>query len=149
MDKRGLSLTSLTEAVICILLILFILAFVVIGGDQGMNSLYNQTYNSTFGLTQVTETQNSLNSYQEPLKNGLGSDPTTNAVNGVNLVGSWGMIYSGIQIMLGFVTGGFIQNAIGLMQLGQAGFYLGWALRLLFIFGIAFIIIKILFKVKP
>lgn len=143
-DKRALSLSSLTEAVIGIILILGCLAIVMIG----MNVKYNQNYDSSFGML-TNDTRASLEGYQTPLQNGLSSDASTNAINGVNVVGSWGMIYSGIKIMLDFVTGGFIQNAVGLLHLGQAGLWLGWALRLLFIFGIAFIVIKILFKIKP
>lgn len=143
-DKKALSLSSLSEAVIGILLILLVVAIIIIG----MNVKYDKSYDPTLGLG-TNDTVSALNGYQGSIDTGISTDATTNSLNGVNLVGSWGMVYSGVRIMLDFVTGAFIQNAIGLLHLGQAGTYLGWAFRLLFVFGVAFIIIKLLFKVKP
>lgn len=143
-DKLGLSLSSLTEAVIGIILFLSVLAIIIVG----MNVSYSKSYDATVGLG-TDDTRNAFNDYQGTLESGLASDSSTSAINGVSVVGSWGMVYAGLRMTLDFVTGSFIQNAIGLLRLGEAGVYLGWALRLLFIFGIAFIAIKILFKVKP
>jgi hypothetical protein len=144
MNKKGLSLSSLTEAMIGCILILLLVGIIIIG----MNTSYNQNYDSSVGLG-TNDTITSLNNYQTPLQNGLSTQASNNAINGVNVVGSWGMIYAGITTTLNFATGGFIQNAIGLLQLGTAGVWLGWAFRLLFIFGIVWIVIKLLFKVKP
>lgn len=143
-NKKGLSLSSLSEAVIGIILFLGILAIIIVA----MNVKYGQTYDATIGLG-TNDTKTSFEKYQETLQTGLGSDASTSAISGVNVIGSWGMIQAGLSMALNFVTGGFIQNAIGLLRLGNAGVYLGWAFRLLFIFGIAFIMIKILFKIKP
>lgn len=144
MNKRALSLSSLTEAVIGIIVILSVLAIIIVG----MNIKYSKTYDATLGLG-TNNTKFAFEQYQGTLQNGLASDANTNSINGVSVVGSWGMIQAGLSMALEFVTGGFIQNAIGLLHLGAAGVYLGWALRLLYIFGIAFIMIKLLFKVKP
>lgn len=143
-NKKGSSLSGWTEAGVGIIVFLLCLGIIVVG----LNVEYSKNYDSTFGITS-NSTQASLEDYQQTLETGLEGEAETNAINGINIVSSWGVIRSGLYLVMDMVTGGWIQNAISLLNWGSAGDFLGWGLRLLFIFSIAFIFIKILFKVKP
>lgn len=144
MNKKGASLSGFTEAGIGVLLILGCLVIIV----TQMNLDYNKNYDSTFGMG-TNETKYKFEQYQNTLQEGIGSEASTNSVSGVSVVGSWGIIKAGLSMILDMVSGSWILNMVALLNLGQAGVILGWSLRLLFILAISFIMIKILFKVKP
>jgi hypothetical protein len=143
-DTKGVSLSGWTEAGLGVLLILGCLAVIVVS----MNHDYNKNFDPTFGIA-TNDTLNDMKSYQGTLGTGMEGDASTNQVNGINLVSSWGIIKAGLSIVFNFVTGNWISNFVGLMQLGSIGTLLALILRLLFVFSIGFVLIKILFKVKP
>lgn len=144
MNKKAASLSGFSEAIIGVLLFLSCIVIVMVA----MNHDYGQNYDPTFGIT-TNETANALNNYPGTLQAGMEGEASTNAIQGVNVVSSYGIIKEGLSIVFQFLTGGFIQNAVGLLNLGQAGTILGLSLRLLFILAVGFILIKIIFKVKP
>ena len=143
MNKKGASLAGWTEVAVGVILIMLCVS-VIIGG---MNSQYNKNYDTGFGLPTETS-KSSLNSYKGNLQDSLNGEASTNAIGGVNVVGTWGTIKAGIQMMWDFVNGQWIRNSIRLLNLGTVGDYLGWGLTLLYIFSIGFIFIKLIFKVK-
>jgi len=144
-NKKGASLSGFTEGAIGVLLILFIFGLVII---PSMNYKYGKNFDGTLGIT-TNDTQKELENYQGTLQTGLEGEASENALGGIWVLKSWGIIKAGITMVINFLTGGFIVNAISLLGFGQAGIYLGWAFRLLFIFALGFILIKILFKIKP
>lgn len=138
------SLSGFTEMGIGIMLILFCLGIAV----YSLNSDYDTNLDGTFGInTSATETE--FNNYQGTLQESMEGEATTNSVFGVNVATSWGAVSAGLKMVMNFVTGGFIQDAVGLLNWGSAGTALGLSLRLLFIFALGFIFIKLLFKVNP
>jgi hypothetical protein len=144
MNKKGASLSGWTEGAIGAMLILMCLGIVI----ASLNSQYGKNYDSGFGLpTSTTKTQ--FDAYQGQLQTGLEGEASTNAISGVSVVSSWGIIKGGISMMWDFLNGQWIRNSVNLLQLGDAGTALGWGLTLLYIFSIGFILIKVLFKVKP
>lgn len=144
MNKKGASLSGWTEGAIGVILLLLCVAIVIIN----LNAQYDQNYDSTFGMSSDA-TREKFEDYQGTLQTGLEGEASTNAINGVSLTSSWGIIKAGISLMFDFLTGTWVQNSVALLPLGEAGTWLGWALRLLYIFSIGFILMKILFKVKP
>lgn len=144
MNKRGASLSGWSEAAIGILLILSCITIIIVS----MNIKYGKTEDPFFGMSS-NSTKSQLDNYQTKLSTATEGDPSTSALSTVNVASSWGIVMAGVNIMFDFITGQWVQNAIRLLPLGDAGEPLGWALRLLFIFSIGYIIIKILFKVKP
>jgi hypothetical protein len=138
------SLSSLTEAALGLILIMLCIGIII----GYMNINYSKTYDSSFGIN-VTGDLDRFNDYQGTLQTGMKGEAETNAVNGLSLATAWGIILGGVDAVIKFVTGQWISNAIGLMQLGTAGDYLALILRILLIFSIGFIMIKILFKIKP
>lgn len=137
------SLNGWTEAAIGIMLFLLCLGIVV----TYMNINYGQSNDPTFGIG-TNETMQKFKDYQGTLQAGMQGEAETNALTGISLASSWGIIKAGLSLVFDFVTGAFISNAIGLMNLGQAGVFLGLALRLLYVFSIGFILVKLIFKVK-
>lgn len=144
MNKKGASLSGWSEAALGMILMLGALMIIV----GFMNAKYNQNNDPTFGMS-TNSTLDSFKDYQGTLQTGMEGEASTNSINGVSLVSSWGMIKTGLNIVFNFVTGGWINNAVGLLSLGEIGNNLALILRLLFILSIGFILIKILFKVKP
>lgn len=144
MNKKGASLSGWTEGAVGVMLILMCLGFII----TSMNSQYSKNYDSGFGLP-TDDTKAQFDEYQGQLQTGLNGEATTNSISGVSVVSSWGIIKGGISMMWNFLNGQWIRNSINLLQLGNAGTALGWALTLLYIFSIGFILIKLLFKVKP
>jgi|GEM_PF-6654887 len=142
-NKRGASLSGFTE--VGILVILFLISIGIL--MTAMNLNYSQNYDATFGIS-PNETKGAFEDYQGTLGKGLEGE-ASQVTDGISVLTSWSIIKSGIKMVYNLVTGNFITNAFALMDLGEAGDYLAWAFRLLFIFAIGFIMIKILFKVKP
>jgi len=143
-NKRGASLFSWTEIGVGVILIVACLVIIV----GSMNQSYNKNYDGSFGIA-TNGTLEDFKGYQGTLQTGMSGEATTNAINGVNVASSWGVIKAGLNMAFNIVTGNWINNAIGLLHLGTAGDWLAMGLRLLFIFSIGFILIKILFKISP
>lgn len=143
MNRKAASLSGFSEAIIGVLLFLGCVVTVMVS----MNHDYGTNYDPTFGIA-TNDTATALNNYPDTLKTGVEGEASTNAIQGVNVVAAYGIVKEGLSIVFQFLTGGFIQNAVGLLNLGQAGVMLGLALRLLFILAVGFILIKIIFKVK-
>lgn len=143
-NKKGASLSGWTEGAVGVMLFLICVGIIIVA----MNAQYGQNYDSTFGMSSDT-TKQAFNDYQGKLQQGLEGEASTNAVSGVSVVSSWGIVKAGISMMWDFLNGQWIRNSVALLNLGDAGVALAWALSLLYIFSIGFILIKILFKVKP
>jgi len=143
-NKKGSSLSGWTEIAIGVIIFLGILAIVIVR----MNSLYSETYNPTFNIV-TNETLNSLKGYQGTLESGVAGETAVNIDTGISLSTLGNIIISAVTIMWGVVTGSWIENIIGLLHFGQAGTLLALGLRILFVFSIGFIIIRLILKVKP
>ena len=146
-DKRGVSLSSFTE--VAIFASLFVFMIVIISAD--MNHIYGTGHDLTFGLGGTANTTyNEMSGYQGTLQSGLeNGQAEVNSQTGFSLGTMWGMILGGIQVVGNFITGQWIGPAVGMMQMGSAGNYLAGSLRILFLFGLGYILIKLIMKVKP
>lgn len=144
MNRKGASLSGWTEAGVGLILVLALLAIIVVG----MNTKYGQSNDPTFGFSSST-TKSAFENYQGSLQTGMQGEASTNSINGISVTSSWGIIKAGLSMCWDLVNGQWIYNAVMLLQWGDAGVALAWALRLLFIFSIGFVLIKILMKVKP
>lgn len=142
--KKGVSLTALTEMILGLLLIMAALIIIV----GGMNTQYGQNNDPTFGIAS-NETLNQFAGYQQDVQTGMEGKAETNQQEGISLTSSWGMIKAGLNLVFGFINGQWIYNAIQLLNLGTIGSTVALILRLFFIFAIAFILLKILFKIIP
>lgn len=138
------SLSGWTEAAIGIGLVVAAIGVIIFS----MNVEYGQSYDPTFNIS-TDATQQLLQDYQGTLETGIDGEAQSSAQGGINVVTSWSIIKAGLSMVWSFVTGGFVDNTIGLLPLGNLHTPVSLAFRLLFIFSIGFILIKILFKIKP
>jgi len=146
-DKRGASLSGWTEVGIGVIIIMTCL-IIIIAGSNGMNKLYGKNNDGTFGITTNT-TKYYLDQYQDSLEKGAKGEAESSEITGISVPKAWLIITAGLSIVWDMVSGAWITNSIGLLNLGGAGDVLAWGLRLLFVFSVGFTVIKILFKVKP
>jgi hypothetical protein len=142
-NKKGYSLQGWTEGAVFIILTVLCIGIVVVN----MNVIYDKNYDSTFGISNASF--QAFQDYQSTLEQGMQGEATTNAFTGINLGTTWGMIKQGLIIGFDFVTGGWIENVIALLNLGVAGGYLGLALRLLFVISLGYILLRLIVKVNP
>lgn len=138
------SLSGWTEAGIGVILFMLAIGIVIVS----MNHDYGQNYDPTFGID-TTNDYNNFTNYQGTLAASLQGETTQSDLGGLNLLTSWNIIKSGVSMVWSLLTGQWIVNAVNLIKLGAVGTFLAWGLRLLFIFSLGFILIKLLFKVKP
>ena len=127
-----------------VILIMLCLGIIVAYG----NISYNQNNDPTFMMSSNASLEK-FKAYQGTLEEGMKGEASTSLISGISLSSSWNMVRYGLSVVFDFVTGGWIQNAVGLLGFGEAGIYLALILRLAFVFSIGFILLKILFKVKP
>jgi hypothetical protein len=139
------SLTSWAETGVSVILFLLVLAIIV----TNMNVLYNQNNDPNFGMTGVSKNFGNWSSYQSTIKTGMEGEATTSAFTGVSLGTAWDMLKGGLNIAFSFVTGGWIEWGVNLLQLGEAGTYLAYALRLLFVLSLGFILLRLILKINP
>jgi hypothetical protein len=144
MNKRGVSLTALSEMILGLVLVMACL-LVIVGG---MNNKYGQNNNPTFGIAS-NETLNEFAGYQQNVQTGMEGEATINQQEGISLTSSWGMIKAALNLIFGFINGQWIYNGINLLHLGAIGNTVALILRIFFILAIAFILFKILFKIIP
>ena len=143
MNKKAYSLSGWTEvALATTLFVLLIISLVAY-----MNVTYDQNYDGTFGLSDsVSTTEGELSEYQDTLQQSVIEGQATSSGEGISLTTIWGVLTSGLNIMWTFLTGGFIEQVVGLMRLP---IIVGRILRILFVLSIGFILIKLILKIKP
>ena len=142
-NKKGYSLSGWTEvALFTTLFMLLIISLIAY-----MNVTYDQNYDGTFGLSDSIETtEGELSDYQETLQQNVRQGQATSSGDGISLTTTWSIITSGVGIMWTFLTGGFIEQIVGLMRLPSL---VGRILRILYVLSIGFILIKLILKIKP
>ena len=140
MNKKGYSLSGWTEGILLSVLIVMILGIVI----TNMNGMYNKDHQIGLG---TNTTQNAYVDYQDTLQNQIGSgEAEFSADQGLTLKSSWGILKSGVNIIWNFLTGGWIETIVFYMKLPAE---VAIIFRILYFLSIGFIILWILFKVKP
>ena len=124
-------------------IVLFITATSVI--IAGMNYQYNESYELPIGvntseLELVYYLQNSSNSLES-------SEVTFDTDVGVQAKSSWGILLTAFGTIRTFLSGGFINNVVGLFGLGAVGDAIVTALTVIFVLSLIFAILYALFKV--
>lgn len=137
------SLNSWTETILFSIGFILILGFLV----AGMNSLYNQDNNiPIIG-------NNSLNEFEEYLGNSTNTinegEVVFNQEQGITLKSSYALVKGLLSIIWNFITGGWINDVISLLNLGDVGYTLALLLRILYFVSVILALLYILFKVVP
>ena len=142
MNRKGASISSWFEGIIFSIMI--VASLVAIG--VSWNSQYGTNYDLSNGLI-TNNTQNDLSNYIDSIGTATSTDQATfTESQGLTFGGLWGMIKSGYNIIGSFITGSWIEKVSSMAQFPA---YVGLLLRLLFIFSLVIILIKLLTKVDP
>jgi hypothetical protein len=135
------TISGWTEGILFTLLFLTIFGIVI----AGFNVQYGKSY--SLGLTDNT-TQQLFITYQNTSQQQIkGGDVAFDASQGISLKSSYGLVTDAISIIWNFVSGGFIENAINLLNLGASGTALAVTLRIIWFLSIVFALLYALFKV--
>lgn len=142
-NKKGYSLSGWTE--VALFTTLFMLLFVGLIAELNVN--FDDNVDGSFGLTNsLGDTQEDLQDYQDTLQQNVKTGEADSTGDGISLSTTWNIIQAGASIMWTFLTGGFIEDAVGLVRLPDI---VGKILRILFVLSIGFIIIKLILRIKP
>lgn len=139
------SLTSWAETGVVVILFLLVFGIIIVN----MNVLYTQDHDANLGMNGISKSFGNWSNYQSTIKTGMEGEATTSAFTGVSLGTAWDMLKGGLNIAFSFVTGGWIEWGVNLLQLGEAGTYLALALRLLFVLSLGFILLRLILKINP
>lgn len=127
--------------------ILLSLAFVLVLGlvVTNFNGLYDK--DNQIGLG-TNSTANALIGYQDTA-GGLitGGEADFDSGSGITLRSSWGITKEAFSIVGSFLTGGWIEQVVYMINLGEAGQIWAKYLRVLWVLSLIFAILYILFKV--
>jgi hypothetical protein len=127
--------------------ILLTLAFVTILGlvIGGLNSQYGKSY--SLGITD-NNTEELFINYQDTASQQLkGGEVAFDAQQGISLKNSYGLATDAISISWSFLSGGFIEKAAQMWNVGAAGLVLAKALRIIWFLSLVFALLYALFKV--
>ena len=130
-----------TEGILFALLFIGVLGIVV----ASFNVMYGKNY--SVGLNNSGDEQPFIE-YQETASQQIeGGEVEFDAEQGITLKSSYGIFTDVIKILWTFLTGGFIENVISYLNLGEAGTALALTLRVLYFLSLVFALLYILFKV--
>jgi hypothetical protein len=135
------SVSGWVEGALFSLLFLSVLGIVL----AGFNLQYGQSY--SLGVTDNT-TQQLFIEYQDTAEQQIrGGEVQFDAETGISLKNSYGLAVDAISIIWSFLSGGFIENIVSLLNLGAAGTALATTLRILWFLSLVFALLYALFKV--
>ena len=135
------SLSGWTEGIL--LSIAFVLIFGIVATN--FNGIYNKDYQVGLG---TNTTANAFKNYQDTAGDKIsGGEADFNTASGITLTESWGMTKEVFNVVGDFLTGGWLEDVVYMMNLGEAGQIWAKYLRILWILSLIFAILYILFKV--
>lgn len=138
----GATVSGWWEGVLLSLAFLTCLTIIVVG----MNGDYSQ--NNVISLNDSSSSSNLFVQYQDTAKSQVqGGEVDFNAQQGITLKSSYGLIKDAITIIWKFLTGGWIEQVISLLNLGDAGTVLAFYLRILYFLSLISALLYALFKV--
>lgn len=131
--------------------IIFAMLFIVAFGllISGMNTLYEDDKPVDFDLDSIGSASDTIENFEENADQiaeqvGEGEFEFKDSFILITTIGS--ILKSIFLLVLGFLTGNFIADLVSLAQLPSE---LGTVLRIVFSGAVLFIIIKLIFKIKP
>jgi hypothetical protein len=146
LNKKGAALTAWIEAVVII--VFFIVALGIIGSK--MNEDYSgisTSHDLTYGLNS-NATQNALIALEEDFSNSTTEGQMSFSTFGWFIISTVPhMLYSTVSLLITFVSGGFINSIVGMLQIGEFTNIVTIVLRLLWVLGLIFVLIKLVLKV--
>lgn len=143
-NKKGNTLQVWIEIIIFVALFLGIIA--IIGAD--MNTKYSQNYDLTLGLN-LSSQMTSMDKYSTDMINQTTSGETEITDFGIlKILSTPALLLTGVNIVWSVVSGGFIYNLIGNMNLGAYAVGVAIAFQIIYILAIGFILIKLVLRMN-
>lgn len=143
-NKKGATLSFWIE--IILLIIVFVVALGFIG--VSMNGWYGQNHDLTYGLS-TNSTLTEIENYQNTVANSTTEGQASLTSFGFFILSTVPhMLLTARSVITNFITGGFINQLVNLMNLGQFGGIIIVAFRLLYFLAIGFILIKLILKIQ-
>jgi len=135
------NVSSWTEGIILSLVFVSVLTLIIVG----MNVQYGENY--SLGLTDNTTEQLFID-YQDTADQQIqGGEVEFDAISGITLKNSYGLVTDAISIVWAFITGGWINQIANMWGLGAAGMALARGLQVLYFLSLVFALLYALFKV--
>jgi len=136
------SVTGWTEGILLTLAFIAVLGVII----ASFNGMYNKDH--SLGLSDNT-TENLFIEYQDTASQNIkGGEVEFDAQQGISLKNSYGLAKDAISIIWSFLTGGFIETAVGYTNTGTAGSILAKSLRIIWFLSLVFALLYALFKIK-
>lgn len=135
-NKKAGSLSLYGEAILSVMLILSLVAGIMVW----MNATYDKDYETGLNTEAIEEWEQ-----LEQTARGQTTGEVTQTDSGLSLTSSWAMAKGVYDVIVSFVTGGFIDTLI-VDTLGLPA-VLAVVLRILFLMSLIYILIKLFFKV--
>ena len=109
------------------------------------NGLYGK--NNIITINESSGSQAAFINYQQSSQENIkGSEVSFSAINGISLKSSFGLATDLMTILWNFISGGFIEQLIGAMHLGEAGVILALTIRIMWFIGVVTMFLGVLFK---
>lgn len=136
------SINGWTEAIIISLV--FVGVLVIITGSY--NLMYNK--NNALPFVDNSGAEQLFIEYSDTAQTQIqGGEAQFDAQQGITVKSSWGLAKDAVSISWNFLTGGWIEQTISAMNLGESGTLLAKGLRILYFLSLLFAILYALFKV--
>lgn len=137
MNKKGYSFGLWTEAILSIMLVIILVSIWVL---PWMNTTYHQNYDMGLNTSSMQQWQNI-----ERSANGQTGGDVTQTDQGLTLSSSWAMAKGVYDGLVSFFSGNFIESVvINVLGMPQP---LAVVIRVLFLFSLIWLLIKLFFKV--
>jgi hypothetical protein len=136
------NVSSWTEGILLTLAFIAVLGVVV----GGFNVMYDKDYD--VGISNGNDTSQLFIEYEDTAQQQIGGgDVDFDAQQGITLKSSYGLTKDAINIIWSFFSGGFIEDIVGKLNLGEAGTILATAIRILWFLSLVFALLYALFKI--
>ena len=134
------SLSGWSEGILLSVLLVLMIGVVV----GNLNLMYSQDYQTGLG---ANATQTAFTNYQDTLESEIKSgEADFSSSSGLTIKSSWNIIKTGGTIIWDFFTGGWIEKSFSYMRIHPN---VALIVRILYFLSMGYIILKLLFKVKP
>ena len=143
-NKRGETFGGWFEVV------MFMILFLAIMGLIGfyMNNDYEKDYDLTLGLN-LTNQLNSISTFSQQSINATSQGQASATDFGViKLSTSVQIIKLAFDTILTMLTGSFISNLVGAMNLGAYGFWIALVFRTLYVVSLIFIFLRLVLRIN-
>ncbi len=144
MNKKGLTISGVTEAVVLALICIVCFTGILVDLD------YHYAKNHAGSLDLPNATIEQLQQATGTLKNTTESGEASTTASGLSLSSSWALVLAIWSIIWRVVAGGWITAlVVGAMHATAGAYLIGYAIQAMYLFGLVLAVVRIFFRVRP